>query len=82
MIYDWKNREVRYSNPGERIEWENHHAQYGPGTNNGPHPDDCPYCKARGWLTFADKSFDQMCDEWAAAHPEAFEEDENEEVQE
>lgn len=72
MIYDYKNRKVEFSSPAEKIEYEQHMSEYGPGTKNGSHPDDCPYCAARGWKTFADKSWEQMCDEWAAAHPEAF----------
>lgn len=34
------------------------------------HPDDCPRCKAKGWLTFPGTTFEKECDKWAAAHPE------------
>lgn len=75
MIYDYKNREVKFESPAEETDYNRHMAEFGPGVGKA-HPDDCEYCAARGWKTFADKSWDEMCDEWAAAHPEAFEDEE------
>lgn len=71
MIYNYKDRTVNFESPAEEREYNKHMTEFGPGTGKA-HPDDCPYCAARGWNTFADKSWDEMCDEWAAAHPEAF----------
>lgn len=78
MIYDYKNRTVNFESDDERRDYYNHHAQFGPAFGTS-HPGDCEYCKKRGWKTFADKSWQQMCDEWAAAHPEAFEDEEKKE---
>lgn len=75
MIYDYKNRKVRFESPAEEKAYNRHMDDFGPGTGKS-HPDDCEYCAKRGWKTFADKSWDEMCDEWAAAHPEEFEEEE------
>lgn len=69
MIYDYKNREIRFESPAEEIEYEKHMAEYGPGTGK-VHPDDCPYCAARGWKTFPGTTFEAECDKWAAEHPE------------
>ena len=43
--------------------------KFGPSTGRA-HPDDCPYCAARGWKTFPGTSFEAECDKWAAEHPE------------
>ena len=51
MIYDYKNREIHFENPKEETDYKAHMAEYGPGTGK-THPDDCPYCAARGWKTF------------------------------
>lgn len=44
-------------------------AEFGPATGKS-HPDDCPYCAARGWKTFPGTSFKEECDKWAAEHPD------------
>ena len=51
MIYDYKNRRINFESPAEKAEYEKHMAEFGPGTGK-THPDDCPYCAARGWKTF------------------------------
>ncbi len=69
MIYDYKNREIRFESPVEEIEYKKHMAEYGPRTGR-VHPDACPYCAARGWKTFPGTTFEAECDKWAAEHPE------------
>ena len=71
MQYNYKDRTVNFESPAEEREYNKHMAEFGPGTGKA-HPDNCPYCAARGWKTFAVKSCDEMCDEWAAGHPGAF----------
>ena len=78
MIYDYKNRKINFESPAEQAEYEKHMAEFGPGTGK-THPDDCPYCAARGWKTFPGTSFEAECDKWAAEHPEEVEEAEKEE---
>lgn len=78
MIYDYKNRKISFESPAEQAEYEKHMAEFGPGTGK-THPDDCPYCAARGWKTFPGTSFEAECDKWAAEHPEEVEEAEKEE---
>lgn len=78
MIYDYKNRKISFESPAEQVEYEKHMAEFGPGTGK-THPDDCPYCAARGWKTFPGTSFEAECDKWAAEHPEEVEEAEKEE---
>lgn len=69
MIYDYKNREIRFESPAEENEYKKHMAEYGPRTGK-VHPDDCPYCAARGWKTFPGTTFEAECDKLAAEHPE------------
>lgn len=69
MIYDYKNRRINFESPAEKAEYEKHMAEFGPSTGKA-HPDDCPYCAARGWKTFPGTSFEAECDKWAAEHPE------------
>ena len=78
MIYDYKNMKISFESPAEQAEYEKHMAEFGPGTGK-THPDDCPYCAARGWKTFPGTSFEAECDKWAAEHPEEVEEAEKEE---
>lgn len=61
MIYDLEKRTAEWSYPNEPIEWEAHHAEYGPTTGKS-HPDDCPFCKAKGWKT----NFQAECDKYHA----------------
>ena len=68
MIYDYKNRKISFESPAEQAEYEKHMAKFGTGTGK-THPDDCPYCAARGWKTFPGTSFEAECDKWAAEHP-------------
>lgn len=71
MIYDYKNKEVTFENPAEEIEWRNHMAEFGPATGKS-HPDNCPYCAARGWKTFAGTSFKEECAKYEEEHPDEF----------
>lgn len=68
MIYDYKHRKIEYESPMEKAEYEQHMSQFGPGMGKS-HPDDCPRCKAKGWLTFPGTTFEKECDKWAAEHP-------------
>lgn len=68
MIYDYAKRKINFESPAEQAEYEKHMAEFGPGTGK-THPDDCPYCAARGWKTFPGTSFEAECDKWAAEHP-------------
>lgn len=69
MIRDYKNKIHTFENPAEEIEHKNHMAEYGPATGKS-HPDDCPYCKARGWETFSGTSFEQECEKYAEENEE------------
>ncbi len=69
MIYDYKYRKIEYDSPMEEADYNRHMAQFGPGTGKS-HPDDCEYCKKRGWKTFPGTSFAEECDKWAAEHPD------------
>ena len=44
MTYD-ENKVALFDSPKEKINYNTHHAQYGPGTGK-VHPDDCEYCKS------------------------------------
>ena len=61
MIYDYKHRKIEYESPMEKAEYEQHMSQFGPGMGKS-HPDDCPRCKAKGWLTFPGTTFEKECD--------------------
>ena len=69
MNYDYKNRKITFDSPAEEADRERHMAEFGPATGKS-HPDDCPYCAARGWKTFPGTSFKEECDKWAAEHPD------------
>ena len=58
MIYDYKHRKIEYESPMEKAEYEQHMSQFGPGMGKS-HPDDCPRCKAKGWLTFPGTTFEK-----------------------
>lgn len=77
MIYDYKNREIHFENPAEEADYKAHMAEFGPATGKN-HPDDCPYCAARGWKTFPGTTFEAECDKWAAEHPDEVEEPDKE----
>lgn len=68
MKYDYKNRKISFDNPAEEIEYNEHMAEFGPGTGK-PHPDDCQFCKEKGWKTFPGTNFAEECDRWAEEHP-------------
>lgn len=70
MIYDYKNREIKFESEEEEKKYNKHMKQFGPGTKNGTHPDDCEYCAAHGWKTFPGTTFEAECDKWAAEHPD------------
>lgn len=72
MIYDYKNREIRFNDPAEEADYNEHMAEYGPATGK-THPDDCPYCASKGWKTFPGTTFDDECDKWAYEHPDEVE---------
>lgn len=61
MKYDVKKRTISFDSPAEQAEYVEHMAQFGPATGKS-HPDDCPYCKERGWETFPGTTFDEICD--------------------
>lgn len=61
MKYDTTKRVITFDSPAEQAEYVEHMAQFGPVTGKS-HPDDCPYCKARGWETFPGTTFDEICD--------------------
>lgn len=61
MKYDVKKRTISFDSPQEQAEYVEHMAQFGPATGKS-HPDDCPYCKERGWETFPGTTFDEICD--------------------
>ncbi|MSS07023.1 hypothetical protein FYJ38_00010 [Clostridium sp. WB02_MRS01] len=69
MIRDYKNKIHTFENPAEEIEHKNHMAEYGSSTGKS-HPDDCPYCKARGWETFPGTSFEEECEKYAEENEE------------
>lgn len=69
MIYDYKNKTITFESPDEEIDYKRHMAKYGPGTGKS-HPDDCPYCAARGWKTFPGTTFEEECDKYAEEHAE------------
>lgn len=69
MIYDYKNRKISFESPAEEADYNAHSAQFGPATGKS-HPDDCPYCAARGWKTWHGTNFDEACDQWAEEHPD------------
>ena len=73
MKKDYKNRTLTFDSPEEEVKYNKHMAQFGPGTENGSHPDDCPYCKRHGWDAFPGTTFEEECDKWAAEHPEEVE---------
>ncbi|EXG87830.1 hypothetical protein K413DRAFT_4731 [Clostridium sp. ASBs410] len=64
MIYDYEKEVITFESPAEEADYKAHMAEYGP--EAGPaagksHPDDCPYCAARGWNTFPGTSFKEEC---------------------
>lgn len=63
MIYDYKNKTITFESPDEEIDYKRHMAKYGPGTGKS-HPDDCPYCAARGWKTFPGTTFEEECEKY------------------
>lgn len=69
MIYDYKNRKISFESPAEEADFETHSAKFGQATGKS-HPDDCPYCAARGWKTWPGTTFDEACDKWADEHPD------------
>lgn len=69
MIYDYKNRKISFESPGEKADYDNHMAQFGPGVGI-EHPDDCEYCARKGWKNFVGTTWDEECDKWAAEHPD------------
>ena len=69
MIYDYKNKKITFESPDEEIDYKRHMAEYGPATGKS-HPDDCPYCAARGWKTFHGTSFEEECEKYAEEHAE------------
>lgn len=72
MIYDYKNAVIKAETPAEEIDRKKHMAEFGRTTGKS-HPDDCPYCAARGWKTFPGTSFAEECKKYREAHPEEFE---------
>ena len=56
MIINYEKKTYTFESPAERIEWKSHMKEFGPMTGKS-HPDDCPYCAARGWKTFPGTSF-------------------------
>lgn len=72
MIYDYKNAVIKGESLAEDIDHKKHMAEYGPATGKS-HPDDCPYCVARGWKTFPGTSFTEECEKYREEHPEEFE---------
>ncbi len=69
MIYDYKNKKINFESPDEEIDYKRHMAEYGPATGKS-HPDDCPYCAARGWKTFPGASFEEECEKYAEENEE------------
>ena len=69
MIYDYKNKTIAFESPEEEIDYKRHMAEYGPGTGKS-HPDDCPYCAARGWKTFPGTTFEEECEKYLEEHAE------------
>lgn len=69
MIRDYKNKIHAFEDPAEVIDYKKHMAEYGPATGKS-HPDDCPYCKARGWETFTGTTFEEECEKYAEENEE------------
>lgn len=61
MIYDYDKVTITFESPVEEREYKAHMAEYGPATGKS-HPDDCPYCAAKGWKTFPGTSFAEECE--------------------
>ncbi|SEU08608.1 hypothetical protein SAMN05443270_3033 [Lacrimispora sphenoides] len=60
MIPNYEKEVIEFVSPAEEAEYKAHMAEYGPATGKS-HPDDCPYCAARGWNTFPGTSFKEEC---------------------
>ena len=61
MIYDKEKKEIRFESQAEKKEFKAHMAEFGRMTGKS-HPDDCPYCAARGWKTFPGTNFKAECE--------------------